>query len=118
MVNLRRSQEIEVSFPFEFTVEGVALSQRARGRGKWQEQVERTAAQRWHRQSSVGEAIMVTITCFHNNRQFDLDNILKPILDAMNKLIYEDDKQVTDLHSHKRDLSADLEARNSSSVLK
>ena len=60
---------------------------------------------------------MVTITCFHNNRRFDLDNILKPILDAMNELIYEDDKQITDLHSHKRDLSADLEARNSSSVL-
>ena len=60
---------------------------------------------------------MVTITCFHNNRRFDLDNILKPILDAMNELIYEDDKQITDLHSHKRDLSADLEARNSSFVL-
>ena len=60
---------------------------------------------------------MVTITCFYRNRQFDLDNILKPILDAINGLIYEDDKQITDLHSHKRVLSADLEARSPSSVL-
>ena len=106
-----------MSFPFEFTVEGVALSQGARGKGKWQEHVRHSAAQRWHRQSPVGEAIMVTITCFYRNRQFDLDNILKPILDAMNRLIYEDDKQITDLHTHKRVLSADLEARSPSSVL-
>ena len=60
---------------------------------------------------------MVTITCFHRNRQFDLDNILKPILDAMKGLIYVDDEQITDLHCHKRVLSEELEARNLSSVL-
>ena len=60
---------------------------------------------------------MVTITCYYSNRQFDLDNILKPILDAMNGLIYDDDGQITDLHCHKRDLSAPLELRNASSVL-
>ena len=60
---------------------------------------------------------MVTVTCFHSHRQFDLDNILKPILDAMNELIYDDDEQITDLHCHKRVLTADLEMRNPSPVL-
>ena len=92
------------------------MSQSARGKGKWQDHVRHSAAQRWQGQSSVGEAVMVTITCYYSNRQFDLDNILKPILDAMNGLIYDDDGQITDLHCHKRALSAELELRNASSV--
>ena len=36
----------------------------------------------------------------------------------MNKLIYDDDEQITDLHCRKRVLSADLEMRNPSPVLR
>ena len=106
-----------MSLPFEFAVDGVALSQRAEGKGKWSNHVMHSAAQKWRQQPSVAENVMVTITCFHRNRQFDLDNILKPILDAMKGLIYVDDEQITDLHCHKRVLSEELEARNLSSVL-
>ena len=60
---------------------------------------------------------MVTITCYYHNHQFDLDNILKPILDAMNKLVYDDDGQITDLHCHKRELSLVLNVPNPSAVL-
>jgi len=60
---------------------------------------------------------MVTITCFYHNREFDLDNILKPILDAMNGLVYDDDGQITDLHCHKRELGAVLNVPNPSAVL-
>ena len=76
-----------------------------------------SAAQKWRQQPSVAENVMVTITCLHRNRHFDLDNILKPILDAMKGLIYVDDEQITDLHYHKRVLNEELEARNLSSVL-
>lgn len=106
-----------MSLPFEFTAEGVALSQNAKGKSRWQDHVRHSAAQRWQGQSPVGEAVMVTLTCNYSNRQFDLDNILKPILDALNGLIYDDDGQITDLHCHKRALSAELELRNASSVL-
>ena len=73
MVNLRCSQEIDVSIPFEFPVEGVPLSQGAKGKGKWQEHVGHSASQRWHRQSPVAEAVMVKITwsISTNNRRFD-----------------------------------------------
>ena len=30
--------------------------------------------------------------------QLDVDNMLKPILDAMIGVVYQDDKQLTDLH--------------------
>ena len=67
-----------MSFPFEFTVDGVALSQGAEGRGRWSNHVRNSAAQKWQQQPSVAEKVMVTITCFYHNREFDLDNILKP----------------------------------------
>lgn len=34
-------------------------------------------------------------------RRVDLDNLSKAVLDAMNKIVYEDDKQVTALHLYK-----------------
>ena len=109
-----------MSLPFEFTVDGAALSQRG-DRGnleKWRKRVKNSAIQRWHGQPPVAEEIMVTVTCFHLPKKFDIDNILKPILDAMSKLIYVDDKQITDLHCYKRVVRTDLEVRNPSSVLR
>lgn len=108
-----------MSLPFEFTVDGPALSQRADSKSlrRWKARVENAATLRWHGQSPVAGKIMVTITCFDYDRPFDLDNIVKPILDAMSKLIYDDDKQITDLHCHKRVLGTELEARNPSPIL-
>ena len=34
----------------------------------------------------------------------DLDNMAKPILDAMTGIVWEDDKQLTDLYSARRSL--------------
>ena len=107
-----------MSLPFDFIADGVALSLRAEGRNNWRDCVKNFAKQRWPAQPPVAEEVMVTVTCFHDHRHFDLDNILKPILDAMNKLIYVDDVQITDLHCRKRDLNADLEVRNPSPALR
>ena len=60
---------------------------------------------------------MVTIICFHSHGRFDVDNILKPILDAMSELIFVDDEQITDLLCRKRILNDDLEVQNPSTLL-
>ena len=60
---------------------------------------------------------MITITYFHEGVPFDVDNIPKLILDAMNGLVYVDDGQVTDLVCRKRNLNGDLRVVNPSSVL-
>lgn len=60
---------------------------------------------------------MLTITYFFEGSAMDVDNIPKPISDALNGLVYMDDSQLTDVLCRKRDLNADLRVINPSPVL-
>ena len=60
---------------------------------------------------------MVIITYFYEDASLDVDNIPKPILDALKGLVYSDDTEVSDLLCRKRDLNGDLRIQNPSSVL-
>ena len=60
---------------------------------------------------------MVTITYFYDRVSLDVDNIPKPILDALKGLGYLDDEQVTDIICRKRNLNTELRIENPSSVL-
>ena len=60
---------------------------------------------------------MVIITYFYEDAALDVDNIPKPILDALKGLVYSDDTEVSDLLCRKRDLNGDLRIQNPSSVL-
>jgi crossover junction endodeoxyribonuclease RusA len=90
---------MQIEFPIQFLVKGVAVSSQAKGsRGKdaWKEAIRSASLA----QLPVGHfasdgPISVTIYCFPgDDMQGDIDNIIKPILDAMGKQVYIDDKQV------------------------
>lgn len=51
------------------------------------------------------ERVMLQITYFYSDDKLDVDNIVKPIQDALNGLAYVDDGQITDLIVRKRNLS-------------
>ena len=51
---------------------------------------------------------MLRVTCFYDRVDLDVDNIVKPIQDALSGLVYLDDKQVTDVLSRKRSLNGDF----------
>jgi hypothetical protein len=94
-----RGRVLEVAFPFEFNVAGVPVSlqaKRAESREQWKDRV-RAA-------SSIGlpkphfatnDPLAVTIFYFPPEAmQGDVDNIVKPILDALSRHLYCDDRQV------------------------
>lgn len=60
---------------------------------------------------------MVTITYFFEVASLDVDNIPKPILDALKGVVYSDDSEVTDLLCRKRDLNGDLRIPQPSALL-
>jgi len=60
---------------------------------------------------------MVIITYYYKGGALDVDNMPKPILDALNGLVYGDDSQITDLVCRKRDRNRDLQFQDPSSVL-
>ena len=60
---------------------------------------------------------MLTVTCFYRAADFDVDNIVKPIQDALIELVYFDDSQVTDVLSRKRNLDGNFVLKDISDVL-
>ena len=98
--------------PFEFVIAGPPVSQQTRSRARrraWVEQLRAAATARWqanHPPTSI--AVHVEITHVFPGVSGDLDNLAKPVLDALIGLAYEDDRQVTDLTMRKRDLTRDL----------
>ena len=75
------------------------------------------AEKSWNTDPPFRGEVMVSITYFFEGASLDVDNIPKPILDALKGLVYFDDSQVTDLLCRKRDLNSDLRIQNPSSVL-
>ena len=66
---------------------------------------------------AIGQ-VMLTVTYFYESESsMDIDNIPKPISDALKGLVYLDDEQVTDALCRKRSLSSNLRIENPSSVL-
>jgi crossover junction endodeoxyribonuclease RusA len=108
--------------PFEFIVDGPPVSRQARRRERvrqWRDEVRRIAEQQW----PIGELpalgrIMLTIVYFYESEpSMDIDNIPKPISDALKGWVYLDDEQVTDVLCHKRNLNSNLRIENPSSIL-
>ncbi len=56
--------------------------------------------------------MMLQITYFYDTGAIDVDNIIKPIQDAIIGLAYIDDDQVTDVLARKRNLSGNFKVKN------
>ncbi|OYE02752.1 RusA family crossover junction endodeoxyribonuclease [Nostoc sp. 'Peltigera membranacea cyanobiont' 232] len=109
---------------FEFIVDGPPVSQQARKRGKgnrlqaWKNTVRQEAEKYWSsEQKTATGLVMLQITYFYDSDQMDVDNIVKPIQDAIKGLAYEDDKQVSDLVVRKRNLSGNFRIENMTPIL-
>jgi len=103
----------------EFVVAGTPMSQQAssKSRTAWKKEVQEAAKKKWGTAPPFAGEVMVTITYFFEDKLLDVDNMAKPILDALTGLVYFDDSQVTDLLCRKRDLKGDVRIQNPSSVL-
>ena len=91
----------------DFIVEGVPRSPSAASSPRWQEDVKAAATQQWNL-PPVSTQVIVVITCFSfGPAPVDVDNMAKPILDALKGIVYYDDRPVRDLVSRHRNCSAD-----------
>lgn len=61
--------------------------------------------------------VMLQIIYFYDSVVMDVDNIVKPIQDAIIGLAYVDDDQVTDVLVRKRDLSGNFKVENMTPTL-
>ncbi len=106
---------------FEFIVDGPPISQQTRRRDRlraWKDTIRREA-ERYLSTSvpPINGLVEVTVIYFYVGVPLDTDNIIKPILDALIGLVYNNDDQVTDVVSRKRNLHSSFKITNLSPVL-
>lgn len=91
--------DLEIDFPVEFRLSGMPVSlqaKRAVNRDRWKERVSRAALgargeERWLGEKPVAATIFIFPA---GEMDGDIDNVVKPILDALRGVIYFDDRQV------------------------
>ena len=109
--------------PFEFIVEGPPVSHqthRTERLRRWQATVRAAASQQWpNHVPPVTVNVRFSVTYFHDGieSRIDNDNMLKPLQDALNGLIYVDDRQITDTQIRKTDINGKFYVRGISPVL-
>lgn len=90
---------IDIQFPLEFLIKGTPVSlqaDRKKSRENWASRVRRSCKTVLPRSHLLTDSrLSVTIYYFPSDRmQGDIDNIVKPILDALTNLVYFDDHQI------------------------
>jgi crossover junction endodeoxyribonuclease RusA len=107
--------------PFEFIVIGTPVSQQTKDKKKlriWKANVQAGAKKRWpNGESPLNQPVQVFVVYYYEGEALDVDNMIKPIQDALKGLIYEDDCVVTDNHPAKRDLNGSFRVKGMSPVL-
>ena len=69
----------------------------------WQEHVAWIAQSEMRGEPTLTGDLAVSMTfSLHDRRRRDLDNLSKGVLDAMNGIVFDDDRQVVDLHLRKQ----------------
>ena len=105
---------------FEFCVKGppISLQAKSASRRRWKQTVRDAAAAQWPvGQLPYDQPLRVTIVYYYEGDALDVDNMAKPILDALKDVIYVDDAQVTDCITTKRNIDGAFRVRGMSFVL-
>jgi crossover junction endodeoxyribonuclease RusA len=99
--------------PFEFLIPRRPVSLQTRNRRNlqaWKTYVQSEAARTWGGSVAITTSdLQLTLVYLYDSDPVDIDNIIKPIQDALVGLIYSDDLLVTDVDSHRRPLGGIFE---------
>lgn len=112
---------VEITFPVEFVVHGTPVSLQASARSKqnWAEHIRAAAANSLAPDRfNTTEPIGIRVLYFTDRESSaDLDNILKPIFDGLNGVIYIDDKQIEWIEAHRFAVDRDFGLPSPSDLL-
>ena len=100
----------------EFCVSGQPVSaqtRRLQALQTWMRRVSDAGHVRWPGGQTPLEGDLVARITFYSDRRIgDVDNLAKPILDALQAIVYADDRQVSDVLANRRDINARFRIRH------
>ncbi|NER83665.1 MAG: RusA family crossover junction endodeoxyribonuclease [Leptolyngbya sp. SIO1D8] len=112
--------------PFDFVIIGKPVPHRAKDKKAlrtWREHVKATAQYCWTDRPPLVDKLSVKITHFYDapsgnvGENLDSERIIKPVLDALNGVIYVDDYQIADLDNRRRNLNGSFRVKGMSPAL-
>ena len=110
-----------IKLPFEFIIEGPPISLQTKNKsrlGQWKGDVANAAKAKLVSTSTPTNLdVAITITNYYEDDCPDVDNIIKPIQDALIGIVYQDDDQVVDTRSIKKDINGSYKIRNISFII-
>jgi len=65
----------------------------------------------------TADEVDITITYYYENQSGDVDNIIKPIQDSLNGIVYIDDSQVVEARSRRKDINSSYKIRRVSAKI-
>jgi crossover junction endodeoxyribonuclease RusA len=106
----------------EFTVDGPPISHQTKDKANlnaWKNTIRTRAAEHWGPRAFLTGKLKCTIINFHEGMKASLDddNMVKPIRDALNKLVYDDDSQICYSETIHVSIDAPIKLRRASSIL-
>ncbi len=75
----------------------------------WKNYVRTEASRTWSGTPYNGNNLHLTLVYLCDTDPVDVDNIIKPIQDALTDLVYDDDVLISDAESHRRELTGAFE---------
>lgn len=106
---------------FEFLIRSRPVSQQTRRRDRlreWKTFVRREAMRYWaSTHGPADDPVCITLVYLYDEAALDVDNIIKPIQDALVGLVFSDDSMITDAISRKRQLGGTFDLSGVSAVL-
>jgi crossover junction endodeoxyribonuclease RusA len=97
---------------FELLIPKRPVSHQAKSRENlqaWKDYVYGRARSKWRGTPLTADGVRVTLVYLCDDSPADIDNIIKPIQDALVGVVLADDIQVTDVDSHRRFLTDQID---------
>jgi hypothetical protein len=85
----------------------------------WRKRVRAEAAKLWGDARPLSQALRLAVTYYHEGEavRIDNDNMLKPIQDSLNGLVYLDDRLITDVTVRKTSIDGFFRIRRYESLV-
>ena len=106
--------------PFECIVEGTPVSLQTRNRRRlraWKQKVSAVAQELVSETTPLRVPVVFRVTYYYEGESPDVDNIIKPIQDALVGIVYQDDDQVQETSARKRDINGAYRIRGASPLI-
>lgn len=108
-------------FPIEFIFNGPPLSLQSKNKARKRNYIAMVANEAVSALplgfSPTTDEVDIIITYYFENQAGDVDNIIKPIQDSLNGVIYVDDAQVVDTRSRRKDINGSYKIRSVSAKI-